>query len=314
MHKIQLYIYKFLEEVKKGGYKIPRELLKKFSEGAQEALVKQFEHDPRNFKLSMSNIGRPICQLQFESLGYKNNIDPIRNIYGYMVEELLMFLIKASGLKVVSEQERVSLTINDATINGVLDLILDLDDGYHTVWDIKSASNWAFKNKFLIDGSFNKLLYEDPYGYGIQLLLYTMAKGLELSGKQANDKPIRAGGFIAFDKSSGEIGITEVPREQDSFFRYAIEFCDRQSKILSGFTARRVNVREKTITNTPPEKVFSLIEETFNKTLTGNKYLCPTCEMCSFKYPCWGDLKYIPQPNSKSKNPKFRYYKELKSE
>lgn len=323
-HLIEAKIHSFLEQVKQGNYKIPKNVLDKFSKSTQEAFIKNFETKPREFKLSMGNIGKPSCQLIFEMQGEKSNIDPVRNFYGYLTEHLLMFLIHASGIKVISEQERVSIDISGQTINGVLDLILDLGDGYHTVWDIKSASNWSFKNKF--QASFDKFIEGDSFGYVHQLFLYTAAK-------RKTDKRIKAGGFIAFDKSSGEIGILEIPREKepDKYELSTLEFCARQIESLSKAKQRSIELCED---NKPDvganelskynilgvesgmvelqQRCFESINELWRKKPTGNRYLGPICSFCDHKFKCWPGLKLMPQPNSEGKNPKFLYYTELK--
>lgn len=296
-------------------------MLNKFSKNTQDNLKRIFECKPREFKLSMSNIGKPLCQLEFEVLGYDKGSDPVRGSYGYLVEELLMFLIHASGLKVISEQERVSIEIAGQEINGVLDLVLDLDDGYYTVWDIKSSSSWAFKNKFM---AFDKLLEEDTFGYVTQLCLYTIAKQLQYykllqsvsmdsktNLKKGNlDKPIKIGGFCAFDKSSGEIRVIEFLGDQSETFKRTIAYCTKQIQRISEIR-RQQSIISEGIIESKPIPLFLPIEETFRKKKTGNKYLQKVCEFCPHKFNCWDNLQLKPAIKSESKNATLRYYTEI---
>ena len=47
------------------------------------------------------------------------------------------------------------------------------ESGVEKVWDIKSASDWAFKNKFTNYGGYEKIKEDDPFGYLMQGFLYS---------------------------------------------------------------------------------------------------------------------------------------------
>lgn len=203
MHIIELKIHAFLEEVKKGNYKVPNELLSKFSLETAAALKRQFESKvKKEFRLSLSGIGRPLCQLQMEKLHGSENSNKIRNLLGDIVEDITLFLLHASGINIVSELENVKLNIAGKILTGTLDVVIDLGDG-PKVYDIKSASEYMFNNKFL-SGGFLKIVEEDTFGYFCQLFGYATAKG------------IPAGGWIVTNKSSGELIVVEAPREQQA--------------------------------------------------------------------------------------------------
>lgn len=199
MHRIEALIYKFLRDVKNGPYKIPDELYQKFGRETQLALKAQFEREPRDFRLYMSSIGKPLCVLKFEKLGVQGESQDnvIRNVYGEIAEDIVLFLLHASGVPVIAEQERLEYTINGHTLSGRLDVVIQFPDEEAEVWDIKSASAWAFKNKFT---DFEQLATGDVFGYVSQLFLYAEARRC------------KAGGFIAFDKSTGEVRVVEVPQ------------------------------------------------------------------------------------------------------
>ena len=75
------------------------------------------------------------------------------------------------------DSETVSLDIGEHTINGTYDLTID-----GAVDDVKSASDWSYKNKFT---SFESLRDGDAFGYVGQLAGYA----------RATDKNLVAGGL-----------------------------------------------------------------------------------------------------------------------
>ena len=45
---------------------------------------------------------------------------------------------------------------------------------------------------------------------------------------------------------------------------------------------------------------------------TGNKVLSTVCSYCPYKHKCWGDnIEYLPQQQSKARNPKYYWYAEV---
>ena len=137
-----------------------------------------------SFRLRMSNIGRPLRQLWYES---KNTSDPhvvsgstqIKFLYGHILEEIVLMLVRMAGHKVTSEQKEV----NVSGITGHMDCKID-----GQVVDVKTASKFSF-NKFK-DGS---LVNNDPFGYLAQL-----------SGYEAAEQT-KEGGFLVINKESGEL-------------------------------------------------------------------------------------------------------------
>ena len=137
-----------------------------------------------SFRLRMSNIGRPLRQLWYES---KNTSDPhvvsgstqIKFLYGHILEEIVLMLVRMSGHKVTSEQKEV----NVSGITGHMDCKID-----GQVVDVKTASKFSF-NKFK-DGS---LVNNDPFGYLAQLSGYETAE------------QTKEGGFLVINKESGEL-------------------------------------------------------------------------------------------------------------
>ena len=137
-----------------------------------------------SFRLRMSNIGRPLRQLWYES---KNTSDhhvvsgstQIKFLYGHILEEIVLMLVRMAGHKVTSEQKEV----NVSGITGHMDCKID-----GQVVDVKTASKFSF-NKFK-DGS---LVNNDPFGYLAQLSGYETAE------------QTKEGGFLVINKESGEL-------------------------------------------------------------------------------------------------------------
>ena len=96
------------------------ETIDQFGESMKEILYKWSHPEPRgDATLRMSNIGRKPRQLWFDmkSEGTAEKMPPslfIKFLYGHLLEEIVIFLIKLSGHKVTSEQKE----IYDAIING----------------------------------------------------------------------------------------------------------------------------------------------------------------------------------------------------
>jgi hypothetical protein len=70
MHPAELKISLFLQNALAGKTTITEEVADKVASDVKEAMFKQFSGGPRDkFRLRMSNIGKPKCQLWFQ----KNN-------------------------------------------------------------------------------------------------------------------------------------------------------------------------------------------------------------------------------------------------
>ena len=105
----------------------------------------------------------------------------IKFLYGHILEEVLLLLVKLSGHKVEGEQKEVSV---DGVV-GHMDCIIDGE-----VVDIKTASGFAFR-KFK-NGTLRE---DDPFGYLSQL------SGYEEAEQKKN------GGFLALNKETGELAL-----------------------------------------------------------------------------------------------------------
>lgn len=105
-HSAELALHQYLRDAIDGKSKMSKDIIDKIKDDIGEALEKQFNEPEgkKEFKLRMSNVGRPKCQLWFE----KNNpahqdVLPtsfkMNMIFGDMIEALLKGLLRASGVE-----------------------------------------------------------------------------------------------------------------------------------------------------------------------------------------------------------------------
>ena len=147
MNNILLKVQKYLDSVSQNPVQLDKRLVKEFSKACENALLKQFESKRKGkFEPRMSNIGRPLCQLQMESKGIKGEGQPynvkMRNTFGDMVEALAIFVMKSAGVNIQNEQKSLSYKFGKDSIEGRQDVEID-----GKVWDIKSASPYSFEKK-----------------------------------------------------------------------------------------------------------------------------------------------------------------------
>jgi hypothetical protein len=285
----------FLEEVKsllvesqRRPIKIPDEIQKEFAKDCLSAVQKQFtDKRESEFRIRMSNIGRPLCQLQMEkkyatdsTVGYADNYNTkLRNLYGDIIEAVIVMLLRVVKVNIQGVQGKVKLKTKYFDIKGTYDIIID-----DKVYDIKSASSFSFRNKF--GQGFQSIANDDVFGYLPQGYLY--AQSLKKN----------FGGWIVINKETGEMLITEPPQEDSKFKREALKRANTNIKAL--------------MKDEPFERQFELKNEKFGRNETGNKVLGTVCSYCQYKHKCWGDdIQYLPQQQSKSANPTYYWYVEL---
>ena len=154
--------------------------------GMRAALMDWATPRKRNtdFTVRMSNVGKPSRQLWYEKRdpegrGGIDGATQIKFLYGHLLEEVVLMLVRMAGHKVTDEQKEV--VVNGIT--GHMDCKINGE-----VVDVKTASRFAF-NKFR-DG---RLAQDDPFGYLGQLAGYEKAEGTD------------NGGFLVLNKESGEL-------------------------------------------------------------------------------------------------------------
>ena len=164
---------------------IPDDYIEDFGERMKEALKHWATPKKDSGGLRMSTVGRPLRRLWYDlkhEVPVYNKTHPsvfIKFLYGHILEELVLLLVRLAGHDVANEQKEVEID----GVKGHMDCTIDGE-----VVDIKTASSFAFK-KFK-EGTLHE---DDPFGYMAQLSGYE--KGYGTSG----------GGFLALNKENGEL-------------------------------------------------------------------------------------------------------------
>jgi len=164
----------------------------------------------KKFSLRMSNIGKPARQLWFENKYEREDraIAPhtfIKFLYGHLLEEIVLMLVRLAKHKVTDEQKEVEVS----GIKGHIDCKID-----NEVVDIKSASGFSFakfKNETLRE--------DDPFGYIAQLTGYENAEGTN------------HGGLLVINKESGELTLYRPEELDKPVTRMMIEGLQRELKL-----------------------------------------------------------------------------------
>lgn len=180
-------IYKILGDLSKGEpLPITEEALDLTMASMKEAILHWATPRKRDtdFTVRMSNVGKPSRQMWFEKRdpngrGDVDGATQIKFLYGHVLEEIVLMLVRMAGHSVTDEQKEV-------TVNGIVGHMDCKINGQ--VVDVKSASKFAF-NKFMK----GTLADDDPFGYLGQLAGYEKAEGTD------------EGGFLVINKESGEL-------------------------------------------------------------------------------------------------------------
>lgn len=186
-------VYSLLKE----GHEPSEENLEILSNNIRELLVTRLKSPltPREPSLRMSSIGKPARQMYYEiHQAPAEELDGqtlLKFLYGDIIEEMLLFLVREAGYDVTDQQKEVDLDgvkgHMDCKING-------------QVFDVKSASPYAFQ-KF----KQGTLRDNDAFGYYGQLAGYVEAEG-------GGD-----GGWLAMDKVSGELALLSISADEVEF-------------------------------------------------------------------------------------------------
>lgn len=283
----QAKLLSFLSKAANEGVEMPSQLLDEFSTLARKALEKHFsDKDEEEFRLRMSNVGKPLCQLQMQAKNTeeepKDYSFKMRMIIGDILEAVLITLIKASGIEVKNIHKKVELKNKDIDIKGEFDI--ELSDG---IYDIKTVSPYAFDHKFNSDNAFENIKSSDTFGYVTQGYAYGEAAKLPFKG------------WIAINKSTGQINFAEAPDD------------DKEKKeVLNALKKTHRSIHN----GKPFKRCFSDVKETYYSKPTGNRVLGFECSYCPFKFSCWKDLEFKRQLSSKGRNPKWVWYTHISNE
>ena len=271
-HPAELMVYSFLQKAMAGEATMTEEVAAQVASDVHAALNKQFNSGPRDaFRLRMSNIGKPKCQLWFEKNDPedKTPLPPhflMNMILGDIVEAVFKGLLRAAGAE-FKDNDVVTLKLpNGQEIKGEYDMEMD-----GKIDDVKSASPWSYKNKF---ASFDALAEGDSFGYVPQLVGYAVAAGKDV------------GGWWVVNKANGE-------------FKYVDASSVDKDAVIEDIQSL-VDYIEN---DEPFERCFEPVPETYYRKPTGNVVLHSGCKFCNFKHKCHPTLQTLPSRASKSANP-----------
>ena len=148
-HPAELAMVSFLQKAMAGESTMTEEVADKVASDVKDALFKQFDSGPRDdFRLRMSNIGKPRCQLWFEKNDPEDKTPFPPNflmnmILGDIVEAVFKGIMRAANID-FKDNDYVTLKLpNGVEIKGEYDMELD-----GKIDDVKSASPWSYQNNF----------------------------------------------------------------------------------------------------------------------------------------------------------------------
>ena len=282
-----------MERASRGEVSIPPEAVLDFADSCRDSVTTQLNKQ-RQYKIRMSGLGRPLCQQLLEKKGVEQEVQYnmlFRFLFGDLVEAIAVLVLEQAGIDIVEKQKAVNLNIGGTNVSGTLDLIIRDEFGQDKVWDVKSASEWAYKFKYTGYGGYEKIKEDDPFGYIMQGHLYGEATGLPF------------GGWIVINKSSGEVTVVEAPDWQAD---------DRKEYMADAKKRIKVLTDESLEFKVPFKDVFEVYKQDGQEVRTGNKLLPRPCNMCGYKAHCWKDAVVHDKVTSKAKQPPQVWYSRLK--
>ena len=270
-----------MSDAANGKSSISEDTVKQIGQDVMDAMKRQFGggNNRNEFKLRMSNIGRPTCQLWFdknepEKALPKPTTFVMNMMLGDIVEAVFKGILKEAGVK-YEDSEQVSLDLGEDNINGTYDLVID-----GAVDDVKSASDWSYRNKF---SSCEDLASGDSFGYIAQLVGYAKAAKKKL------------GGWWVVNKATGD-------------FKYVPASSVNQQEELD-----KIKATVDTVNSNAFQRCFEPVAEYFRGKPTGNTILNSGCRFCSYRQDCW-DITERPAVKSQAREPKMVSYLSLSEE
>ncbi len=288
-----LKIQDFMSKAVQGDTDVPLSVLEEVAEECKTSTASQLSRGKTPWRLRMSGLGRPVCQQVLDKQGIKEEMEynsMFRFLFGDITESILMLIMREAGVDVVDYQKQVEIEIAGHKIRGTLDVIIRDESGVEKVWDIKSASDWAFKNKFTNYGGYEKIKEDDPFGYLMQGFLYSEASGLPF------------GGWIVVNKSSGEVAVVEAADWSGEDKEYYLQLAENRVQ----------NLTKENVTFTKIQDVFETHKKDGEYVRTGNKVLARQCQLCGYRHHCWPDAELHARVTSRAKTPPMEWYSKLK--
>ena len=275
MHPAEMALHQYMEDAAQGKTKMSEATINKVADDIKSAMQRQFSGGNKKdeFRLRMSNVGRPTCQLWFEKNHPEKALPkPTTFIMNMMLGDIVGAVFKAllteAGVT-YEDNSKVTLKLEDDEITGEYDLVID-----DAVDDVKSASDWSYRNKF---ASYDTLAQGDSFGYVSQLAGYA----------RAADK--KAGGWWVVNKANGE-------------FKYVKADIDLDEEIT------KIQHTVDTLNENEFKRCFEPVPEKWRGKKTGNMVLNDNCRFCSYKYACFPTLEEKPAKFSQAKEPRTVAY------
>jgi len=230
---------------------------KEYTEVLRQRLAPKGEQGPDTLRLS--SIGKPCARQLWYGTHAHVHREPLLShtrlkfLYGDLVEQMLLTLVKKSGHLVEGEQD--TILVNG--IKGHRDCVID-----GMLCDVKSASSFSFK-KF--KGGLQS--EDDSFGYLTQLGSYLLGSREDPCITYKNEAA-----FLVVDKVTGHLCLDRHTFTEEGFGR-----------IKETLQSRKDALQKKEA----PEKAFDPIPEG----KSGNLKLGVNCSYCSFKAYCWPNLR-----------------------
>jgi len=279
-HPAELAIHQYLQNAANGKSEMSEETIERVATEVADALRRQFGSGNKRdeFKLRMSNIGRPTCQLWFEKNQPEKALPRpttfvMNMMIGDIVESVFKAILTEAGVE-YKDTDKVKLAVgdkDDTYVYGSYDLVID-----NAVDDVKSASDWSYRDKFK---SYQSLADKDTFGYVSQLAGYAQASGYN------------AGGWWVVNKANGN-------------FKYVKSDIDMSKQLT------KIRDTVETVAKNDFNRCFSPVPELFRGKATGNYILDEGCKFCDFRQECWPSLQEIPSKVSQAKEPPIVQYVE----
>ena len=275
IHPAEMALHQYMEDAAAGKTHMSEATINKVADDIKAALQRQFGGGNKRdeFRLRMSNVGRPTCQLWFEKNQPEKALPKpttfvMNMMLGDIVEAVFKALLTEAGVS-YEDNSKVTLKLEDDEITGEYDLVID-----DAVDDVKSASDWSYRNKF---ASYETLAQGDSFGYVSQLAGYARAAGKE------------AGGWWVVNKANGE-------------FKYV------KAKMYLDEEIIKIQNTVDVLKDNTFKRCFEPVPEKFRGKETGNMVLNDNCRFCSYKYACFPTLQEKPAKFSQAKEPRMVSY------
>lgn len=271
----------YLHRANTGAPGMAEEIVEEAGERFKAILRKTFnESRSGNFRIYMSNAGKPSCQMVMERNGAPKESQTaafrMKMLMGDAAEIILRAVMKGSGVNIEASNVKVQLPLMAGIeLRGEYDFKID-----GRIWDAKSASRYSFENKWA--SGFSHIEQYDDFGYCGQLYGYAQADSSKV------------GGWIVVCKETGKLAAIE-----------AVDTVEYRTKHLNKLKENVIKVLD---TERPFTREFSDQPETFYGKPTGNRTLGTTCGFCEFKYSCWPGLVRKEKAQSQAKNKQMVFY------